>query len=278
MSVSLLSNIEIVKAHERDRYIATLFAPEQKRDDLITLYAFDAEVSRIRAVISDPLPGEIRLQWWREVINGERAGEASGNIVASGIVELTKRYELPVAAFDTYFDAKIFEFYNDAFPDTLSFEAWCGETVSAILQMAAIILDGDAAKTCADVSGHGGIVLAIARILMRLARTRGNGQCFLPLDLLAACGLSQEDFRSGNDKAKLKHATDALCEMGLAHFEKWQTAFSMMPASLKPAFLSIPNAHLIIVKSKGAALSPAYEAMDVSALRRMFGIVRAALA
>ncbi|MGL4490562.1 MAG: phytoene/squalene synthase family protein, partial [Rhizobiaceae bacterium] len=212
MSASLMSNSEIVKAHDRDRYIATLFAPEKKRDDLITLYAFDAEVSRIRAVISDPLPGEIRLQWWREVINGERAGEAKGNALASQMDDLIARHAMPASAFEAYFDAKIFEFYNDAFPDTGALEAWCGETSSAMLQLAALIVDAEAAKQCADASGHGGVALGIANIIQRLSVTRRRGQCFVPSDLLSACGMDRDAFVRGDDKAKVKNATDALCE------------------------------------------------------------------
>ena len=66
----------LVKAASRERYIATLFAHEAKRDALFSLYAFDAEIDRIRDLVHDPLPGEIRLQWWRDVANGERDGEA----------------------------------------------------------------------------------------------------------------------------------------------------------------------------------------------------------
>ena len=72
----------LVKAHDYDRYIATLFAPQDKREALFSLYAFDAEVSRIAELVHDPMPGEIRLQWWRDVINGARDGEAAGHPVA----------------------------------------------------------------------------------------------------------------------------------------------------------------------------------------------------
>jgi 15-cis-phytoene synthase len=277
MSASLLSNIEIVKMHNRDRYTATLFAPENKRSDLFTLYAFDAEVSRIRAVISDPLPGEIRLQWWREVINGERAGEASGNALASGIRDVMLRHALPLPTFEAYFDAKIFEFYHDPFPDTVSLEAWCGETSSAIIQMAALILDKDAAKQCADASGHGGVALGIAQIVAHLPRARAQGQCFLPRDLLKACGLEPEDFIKPEHKPAIKNATDAFCALGISHFDKWKTAMLGLPVAVKPALLPITNArHLLKAAAKPAA-SPATDIIQTSALRGLLAITSSAL-
>ncbi len=277
MSASLLTNSQIVKAHDRDRYIATLFAPETNRDDLFTLYAFDAEVSRIRSVISDPLPGEIRLQWWREVIYGERSGEAKGNMLAGSMCELIAKYALPLRSFDAYFDAKIFEFYNDAFPDTLALEAWCGETTSAVLQMAVLILDKDAAKISADASGHGGVAAAIAKIIQRLAHTRGKGRCFVPVDILAACGLDREGFLRGDDKARIKNASDALCELGLSHYAKFREAAKHLPPTAKPAFLPVANAKPALDKAAKASMHPAFAPLELSALRTLFGVTKAAL-
>jgi 15-cis-phytoene synthase len=277
MPASLLSNVAIVKAHDRDRYIATLFAPETTRDDLFTLYAFDAEVSRIRSVISDPLPGEIRLQWWREVINGERAGEAQGNALASGIRGVIARHNLPLHAVEAYFDAKVFEFYNDAFPDTFALEAWCGETTSIILQMAVLILDAHDAASCANASGHAGVALGIAAIVQRLPRSRARGQCYLPNDLLSACGIDTDEFVSGQNKKAIKNATDALCELGLSHFEQWRSSARLLPNSVKPAFLPVHNARRVLVKSKKQAHHPAFLSIEISVFRRLLDITCAAL-
>jgi 15-cis-phytoene synthase len=277
MSASLLPFVDIVRAHNRDRYSATLFAPESKRTDLFILYAFDAEVSRIRAVISDPLPGEIRLQWWREIINGEREGEATGNLLASGIRDVISKHSLPINAFEAYFDAKIFEFYNDAFPDTLALEAWCGETGSAILQMAAVILDGDAAKSSADISGHGGVALSISNILQGLTITRSRGQCYISQDILAACGLTRESFVTLHDNPALKRATDALAELGISHLKSWKDAAKSMPSSLKPAYLPLHNAKTVLLRSIRPSIFPAIEPLQVSSLRSLTGIILGAL-
>ncbi len=67
-------------------YLATLFAPAQHRGALHALYAFNIEIARVRDAARQPMPGEIRLQWWREVIDGERAGEALANPVAAALL------------------------------------------------------------------------------------------------------------------------------------------------------------------------------------------------
>ena len=59
-----------VKANDYDRFLVTLFAPATSREDLFALYAFNHEVAKIREAVSEPMLGEIRLQWWRESIDG----------------------------------------------------------------------------------------------------------------------------------------------------------------------------------------------------------------
>src|SRR5689334_20676146 len=64
----------LVRRHDRDRYQTALFAPADRRDALFALYAFNYEVARVRENVSQPMLGQIRLQWWREVIAASYAG------------------------------------------------------------------------------------------------------------------------------------------------------------------------------------------------------------
>jgi phytoene synthase len=62
---------ELVRRHDPDRFLTALFAPEDRRPALFTLYAFNHELARAREVASEPMLALIRLQWWREVVQGE---------------------------------------------------------------------------------------------------------------------------------------------------------------------------------------------------------------
>ncbi|WP_297492136.1 squalene/phytoene synthase family protein [Acidocella sp.] len=55
-----------------DRFFCTIFAPPDKREALALLYLFNHELARAREVASEPVLALIRLQWWREVVEGER--------------------------------------------------------------------------------------------------------------------------------------------------------------------------------------------------------------
>jgi phytoene synthase len=67
--------LDLVRAADRDRFLAALFAPEPARADLLALLAFDHELARTRTVTREPMLALIRLQWWREAVV-EAAGTA----------------------------------------------------------------------------------------------------------------------------------------------------------------------------------------------------------
>ena len=67
---------ENVRSNDGDRYLATLFAPADKRPFLFALYAFNLEIARVRETIHETMAGEIRLQWWRDVVENTAAGRS----------------------------------------------------------------------------------------------------------------------------------------------------------------------------------------------------------
>src|ERR1700704_5284940 len=107
---------QLVRAADKDRYLATLFAPADKRHALFALYAFNCEIAGVRDRAREPMPGEIRLQWWRDVLNGERAGEAAANPVAAALTDTLARCGLPVAPLLDLIEAHAFDLYDDPMP------------------------------------------------------------------------------------------------------------------------------------------------------------------
>ena len=63
-----------VHRHDPDRFLAALYATPAQRESLLTLYAFNLEIAKVRESVSEPMLGEIRLQWWREALEEAYAG------------------------------------------------------------------------------------------------------------------------------------------------------------------------------------------------------------
>src|SRR3954464_4673812 len=61
---------EIVRRADPDRWLSSRFiAAPAARADVVAIYAYDHELARAPRVASNPLLGEIRLTWWREVLD-----------------------------------------------------------------------------------------------------------------------------------------------------------------------------------------------------------------
>ena len=82
-------SLSALRDSDRDRYLACLLSPADKRGPLSALYAFHAEIARIRDLVREPLPGEIRLQWWRDVLDDPRAGALDNNLAIAVARALT---------------------------------------------------------------------------------------------------------------------------------------------------------------------------------------------
>jgi phytoene synthase len=65
---SLLSSE--LKAHNRDRFLQCLFVPEPARQQLITLYALEVELSHVHHAVREEMIGHIRYAWWQEAVEG----------------------------------------------------------------------------------------------------------------------------------------------------------------------------------------------------------------
>ena len=77
---------DLVRTHDFARYASTLFMPSDLRRALLALYAFNVEISRVREQITQPLPGEIRLHWWTDMLAGVDHGGVEGHPVAAELL------------------------------------------------------------------------------------------------------------------------------------------------------------------------------------------------
>ena len=64
---------DVLRRVDPDRWLSSRFiADAQARACVTALYAFDHELARAREVVSQPPMALIRLEWWREVVEGAR--------------------------------------------------------------------------------------------------------------------------------------------------------------------------------------------------------------
>jgi len=267
---------EAVRAADPDRYLSALYAPEDKRDDLFALYAFNVEIAGIRDRIREPMPGELRLQWWRDAIAACESGAALGHPVADALNAAIGGRSLPERAFDNFIEARIFDLYDDPMPTRTDLEGYCGETAGALIQLAAMVLDTQEAERFGALAGHAGCAQAITGLLRLLPLHRARGQCFVPRDILAAAGTSPEAFLSEEAGGAAGRALAAMIALASDHLAAFLRDAPSLPERLRPAFLPVAlvPAYLAALSRKGEkALTGG---ADIPAWKRHWILFRAA--
>jgi phytoene synthase len=134
--------MQVLRDGDRDRYLASLVLPYERREAITALYAFSAEIASVRERARTPAAGEIRLQWWSDALTGAGHGSVRANPLADALLDVVAEYGLPVPALTRLIAARRFDLYDDPMPDVATFEGYAGETASALYQLAAMILNG----------------------------------------------------------------------------------------------------------------------------------------
>jgi 15-cis-phytoene synthase len=204
---------ELVRNADRDRFIATLFAPAYNRDALYALYAFSVEAAHVRGRAREAAPGEIRLQWWREVLQGERHGEAMASPVAASLLNAIERYRLPVNAMLALLEARRFDLYDEPMRTIAELEDYALKTASALITMAAQILGVDAAMAARPA----GIAYALAQLLAALPAHAARRQLYLPVELLDRHGADAADVFARRSSPALNQAAADLRRLAREH-------------------------------------------------------------
>ncbi len=262
---------------DRDRYLATLLMPAQVRPHIAALFEFDAEIARIRDLVKEPLAGEIRIQWWRDVLSYPPIRPAAGNPVAEALLDTVDRFGLPRESLQRYLDARVGDLYDDLFPDRTAFEAYAGETSSTMLQLSALIIAPEQAPKVVEAAGHGGVALTVADALLSMPRDVRRGKVRMPPDILRACGLDRDSFLADADSRKLTALQAALVAYGLEHLEKARAVRMAREAPVFQAFLPlVPVAQTLEAYRKRPVADPRRERIEIAQWRRQWRLWRSA--
>lgn len=269
--------LDLLREGDRERYLALLFAPEDKRPALAALHAFNLEVARVPHLVSEPMPGEIRLQWWRDVLSGEREAEGRQHPVAAALLNAIRDYNLPLVGFANLLEARVFDLYADPMPSRTDLEGYLGETASVLFQMSARVLaDGDD-PDCADASGHAGVAYGISGLLRLAPLHRHRSQVYMPADMLQAAGSDAAAWLKGDDTAALGRVLAAMTALGREHLSRAEAALAGADRRLKPAFLPLAVAEPVFRRADKAGAGAAERPVELSPLATQWHILKRAL-
>jgi phytoene synthase len=266
---------DLVRGGDKDRFLATLFAPQKHRRALYALYAFNFEVARTREQAREPMPGEIRLQWWRDVLDGLARGEVEANPVAAVLRDVVIRYRLPPRILADLIEARSFDLYDDPMASVAALEGYAVKTSSALIDLAARVLCDGRDPDVSDLTSHAGAAYAIAGLLRALPIHASRGQLYLPVDLMRRYGAQEADVFAGKATAELRAVLAELRLRARQHLDAARERLVTAPVEIRPALLPVALVRPVLERMERRGYEP-FAPADMPQWRRQWALWRAA--
>lgn len=238
-----------VRQFDHDRYLTVLFAEADARPDLFALYAFNLEVAKTAEVVTEPMLGQIRLQWWRDAIGEIYEGTPRRHEVIEPLAKTIKSKGLDRALFDRLIDAREQDLLDTAPPHIAALTDYAEATGGCLAQLAEQILGGPGSPAAA-AAGRAYALAGLARAIPLHASRR---QTFLPTSLVTDVAVDMGDLFELRPHLALAKAVEQLCGLiatGLGEI-------GPMPGRRqRPALLCATLARLYLKSLKRAGFDP----------------------
>lgn len=258
---------------EPDRYLAATLAPAEARGALAAIAAFAAELGRIPATVSEPLLGDIRLQWWRDALSEGRRGGRSGHPVADALSEAARRHGLPLDQLMAMIDARELDLSGGLPQDDAGLAAYLEATEGNPFRLAMRVLGAGDAET-ALVASNAALAYGIARALGRLPMLLHNGGLPLPAHRLKEAGLDPAGLGESPPARDTLLATARVADGLRARSREALAAvrgqWRVLPRRLRPSLLPLAMVEPYFRAQSGVMLL--VEMADVSPLTRAMRI------
>jgi NADH dehydrogenase [ubiquinone] 1 alpha subcomplex assembly factor 6 len=264
---------EQVRLYDHDRFMTAIFAPAAAREHLFALYAFNIELAKVREIVSEPLIGQMRLQWWRDTLDRLYAGETVMHEVARPLGMAVAACGIARADFDPLIDAREFDLDDDPPADMPALLAYAEGTVAPLLAIALRIAGGgsDAAEI-ARLAGTGWALTGLLRAVPFHARQH---RLYLPADMLDEAGVRVSRLFDLKPEPELYDVVRVIGERARTNFADAKRALPGLPRAGRSPALLIELGRLYLNDLQRAGWNPI--ALEKRPPRR-FTAVRLALA
>ncbi len=260
-----------LRRHDRDRYVAALFAPDPERRALIALYGFNLEIAKIRESVSEPMLGEIRLQWWRDALDGIRAGAPRQHEVVLALADATIRHDLSYDRLGRMIDARGFDLEDRQPADLAALIAYAGDSSGELVCLALEALG--VRDPPAMAVGHAlGVAWALVGLLRAVPFHAAQRRCFLPASVTDAAGLRLGELYEGKPGAELGVAVAKIARAAEDALSRAEASLASVPRAGRPALLPRHLARMDLRRLARAGHDP-FALKPTSPLRRQLRLM-----
>jgi NADH dehydrogenase [ubiquinone] 1 alpha subcomplex assembly factor 6 len=228
--------IEQIRRLDHDRYLCALFAPADGQARLFALYAFNLEIARVRETVTQPVIGQMRLQWWRDAIGEFGRGQVRAHPVAQALARALAERPVRPELFERLLTAREFDLEDVPPADFAALEVYAEGTSSALLSAALDLLGiGDPAAEAA--ARHIGIAWALTGLLRAVPFHAQARRLYLPADMLARFAIEPDALFEGKARAPVRKVVVEIAARADEHLQAARALRQDVPRAALPVLL-----------------------------------------
>ena len=238
-----------VRKYDNDHFLAGLFTPADRREATFALYAFNLEIAKTREVVSEPILGQMRLQFWRDGIEAVyEDGPVPRHEVMEPLAQAARGLGLSRALFDKLIDAREADL-DDTPPADLTCLVNYAEVTGAPLVQLALEIVGVRDAAAMTAARHVGIAYALSGILRAVPFLARQHRQRLPDDLMQRHGAGSEDLFAGRSTPQLRPVVGEIAEVARKHLAEARALRREVPKAAVPALLpaTLADLHLSVI-------------------------------
>ena len=229
---------ELVRRYDRDRYQTVLFAPAGRREALFALYAFNYEIARVREAVSQPMLGQIRLQWWREVVAAAYTqAPPRHHVVAERLSWAIGHFALAREHLDRLIDTRERDLAEEPPADLHMLEEYAEGTAATLLYLALGVL-GAGDPVSWEVAREVGTGYALAGLLRAMPFHARAGRRYIPAEIAERAGLDPEDYAALRGSAGVRRATAEIADAAAGYLAAARQHWRDLPRQTRSLALS----------------------------------------
>jgi NADH dehydrogenase [ubiquinone] 1 alpha subcomplex assembly factor 6 len=267
----------LVRRHDRDRYQTALFAPVGRREALLALYAFNYEIARVREAVTQPMLGQIRLQWWREVIAAAFAGApARQHPVAVPLSAAIREFGLSREFFDRLVDTRERDLGDEAPASLAALEDYAEGTSAPLIHLALQVL-GAREAAVEETARQLGVAYALAGLLRAMPFHARASRTYVPADIADRAGLAPADYAAGRATPALRAAVREIAAAAARHLRTAREGRAAIPRSAIAALLPATVADRFLARLRRTEYDPFAPALVMPDPLQIWRLAAAAL-
>jgi len=238
---------DLVHKRDRDRYWCALLAPASFRDDLFTIYAFNAEISEIGNSVSEPLIGHMRLRWWLDALDPIYAGNPPEHPVARALSATLERTALDKNAVVDLLETRQFDMDGSPFATLEDVKLYASSTSAQMIRIA-LSLMGYSSRAHDAAAKQLGIAWMLMGMIRSIPYQLQRGRADVPTDLSSTFNFNRQSFLDHGYRKGMPTGLDEIVSRLLdeikIHLDEsrrlWPSETRVFPAPmlLKPLILS----------------------------------------